>query len=130
MYWNIIRPWINKGLNARIAGNGSPGRNTTWRENTLLLGISFPLASLWAVMGEYVLVPDPCLYHAGRYLGMDPPWWIEVFFPLDASRHPTGNLFYYATATLAGTVGMFLLLKTAGRGLQKRIIRSRTGGKG
>lgn len=63
-----------------------------------------------APLVERLLVPDPCKYHSGEYLGGEVlPWWINTFFTLDEMGHPEAGLLFYGTVGLLCAVGLFLI---------------------
>ena len=88
-----------KGKKANLTGWFS------W-QRILLVAASIPasLAGSWVLC--HILVPDPCRYHQGKYLGdAELPMWIRVFFPpVDAMQHPEPNVLYFLVCVALGGV--------------------------
>jgi len=74
-----------------------------WQRLLLIVaGIPVSLIGSWFLY--YVLVPDPCHYHQGKYLGTERlPAWIRLFFPpVDAMQHPEPNSLYFVACVVVG----------------------------
>lgn len=84
--------------------------------------ISLSVALAMALLLEFALIPNPCLYHTPEYLaGKELPWWIRIFFPLNGGLHPEAGFLYYGIFGLVGTAGAAFI--TARRLLTKKTIR-------
>lgn len=69
-----------------------------------LIALSIPTSFFMSLFLFAFLVPDPDIYHQGKYLTDTPlPWWIRTFFPpVDAMLHPEPGIFYFTLCIAAG----------------------------